>query len=58
MTTEQATNLLIQAVVVAQERGVYNIADAKAVIEAITTLKPDFFKGNVDPEEAQNVEEM
>jgi len=48
MTTEQATNLLIQAVAVAQERGVYNIADAKAVIEAITTLNPDFFKESVE----------
>jgi hypothetical protein len=58
MTTEQATNLLIQAVSVAQERGAYNIADAKALIEAITTLNPDFFKASIDPEEQENVEEM
>lgn len=53
MTKQEATNVLIQAVAVAQERGVFNIADAKVVIEAITTLNPDFFK-----KKEESVEEM
>lgn len=51
MTTKEATSVLIQAVSVAQERGVFNIADAKVVIEAITTLNPDFFKKKEEQKE-------
>ena len=38
MTKEQALNVLLQAVAIAQGKGAYNLADAKQIIMAIDTL--------------------
>jgi hypothetical protein len=53
MTYEEAVQVLVNAVAVAQNKGAYTLGDAKVVIEALQIVKPELFI----PKE-ENVEEM
>ena len=54
MTKEQALNVLLQAVDIAQGKGAYNLADAKQIIMAIDTLGQPI---KVEEEKEEKVEE-
>ena len=53
MNYEEAVQVLVNAVAVAQNKGAYTLGDAKVVIEALQIIKPELFI----PKE-ENVEEM
>jgi len=53
MTHEEAVQVLVNAVAVAQNKGAYTLGDAKVVIEALQIVKPELFEPQVE-----NVEEM
>lgn len=52
MTHEEAVQVLVNAVAVAQNKGAYTLGDAKVVIEALQIVKPELFV-----QEAQEVTE-
>lgn len=43
MTYEEAVQVLVNAVAVAQNKGAYTLGDAKVVIEALQIVKPELF---------------
>lgn len=43
MTHEEAVQVLVNAVAVAQNKGVFSLGDAKVVIEALQIVKPELF---------------
>jgi len=53
MTHEEAVQVLVNAVAVAQNKGAFTLGDAKVVIEALQIVKPELFVQQVE-----NVEEM
>jgi hypothetical protein len=53
MTHEEAVQVLVNAVAVAQNKGAFTLGDAKVVIEALQIVKPELFATQVE-----NVEEM
>ena len=53
MTYEEAVQVLVNAVAVAQNKGAFTLGDAKVVIEALQIVKPELFVPQVE-----NVEEM
>lgn len=53
MTHEEAVQVLVNAVVVAQNKGAYTLGDAKVIIEALQLVRPELFEPQVE-----NVEEM
>ena len=53
MTHEEAVQVLVNAVAVAQNKGAYTLGDAKVIIEALQLVRPETFV----PKE-ENVEEM
>lgn len=44
MTQEQAIDVLVKAVSLAQQKGVFSLSDAKVVIEALEVVRPGLFK--------------
>jgi len=54
MTHEEAVQVLVNAVAVAQNKGAYTLGDAKVVIEALQIVKPELFV----KQEEQGVDEM
>jgi hypothetical protein len=52
MTYEEAVQVLVNAVAVAQNKGAFTLGDAKVVIEALQIVKPELFV-----QEAQEVTE-
>lgn len=53
MKKEEAIQVLVNGVSLAQQKGVYTLGDAKIIVEALQVLKPELF---IQKEE--NVEEM
>jgi hypothetical protein len=43
MTHEEAVQILVNAVAVAQNKGAFTLGDAKVVIEALQIVKPELF---------------
>ncbi|CAB5223304.1 hypothetical protein UFOVP384_27 [uncultured Caudovirales phage] len=43
MTHEEAVQVLVNAVAVAQNKGAFTLGDAKVVIEALQIVKPELF---------------
>jgi len=43
MTYEEAVQVLVNAVAVAQNKGAFTLGDAKVVIEALQIVKPELF---------------
>jgi hypothetical protein len=43
MTQEEAVQVLVNAVAVAQNKGAFTLGDAKVVIEALQILRPELF---------------
>lgn len=43
MNEKEAINVLIQAAVLGQERGVYSLKDAAVIFSAINKLSPNYF---------------
>jgi hypothetical protein len=43
MTQEEAVQILVNAVAVAQNKGAFTLGDAKVVIEALQIVKPELF---------------
>ena len=48
MTYEEAVQVLVNAVAVAQNKGAYTLGDAKVVIEALQIVKPELFVQQVE----------
>lgn len=53
MTNEQAIQILINAVSLANNKGAFTLGDSKVIIEAIQVLKPETFE-----QKEEGVEEM
>jgi hypothetical protein len=43
MTHEEAVQILVNAVAVAQNKGAFTLGDAKVVIQALEIVKPEIF---------------
>jgi len=43
MTHEEAVQVLVNAVAVAQNKGAFTLGDAKVVIDALQIVKPELF---------------
>jgi hypothetical protein len=44
MNYEEAVQVLVNAVLVAQNKGAFTLADAKVVIQALEVVRPELFK--------------
>jgi len=43
MTHEEATQVLVNAVSLAQQKGAFTLGDAKIIIEALQIVRPEIF---------------
>ena len=48
MTHEEAVQVLVNAVAVAQNKGAFTLGDAKVVIEALQIVKPELFTQQIE----------
>jgi hypothetical protein len=48
MTHEEAVQVLVNAVAVAQNKGAFTLGDAKVVIDALQIVKPELFVQQVE----------
>ena len=48
MTHEEAVQMLVNAVAVAQNKGAFTLGDAKVVIDALQIVKPELFVQQVE----------
>lgn len=54
MTHEEAVQVLVNAVAIAQNKGAFTLGDAKVIIEALQIVRPEIFVPQEPQEEESN----